>query len=131
MNEKQGRAVQLFLSGCNCCQAVAAVFCGEYGISEEIVLRMGAAFGGGMRCGEVCGAVSGALMALGMKYGQTRPDDAASKETANAKTKEFMEAFEKRHGVCRCRDLLAGRYWKDVCGNFVADAVALLGEFGV
>lgn len=131
MNEKQEKAVELFFAGCNCCQAVASVFCDKYGIPQETVLRLGSTFGGGMRRKEVCGAVTGALMALGMKYGPTLPGDRETKAAVEAKTKEFMDEYEKRHGSYLCRDLLGDKYWKDVCGGFVAEAIALAEEFGV
>lgn len=131
MNERQKKAVELFFSGCNCCQAVAAVFCEKYDIPQTTVLRLGAAFGGGMRRKEVCGAVSGALMALGMKFGQDRVDDKEARALADAKTAEFMNEYEKRHGSYLCRDLLADKYWRNVCDGFVAGAVELAEEFGV
>ncbi len=131
MAKRQENAVELFFSGCNCCQAVAGVFCGDYGVPRETILRLGSAFGGGMRRKEVCGAVTGALMALGMKYGPDRPDDKERKEAANVKTAEFMAEFQKRYGSYLCRELLGDAYWRDVCGGFVAGAVSLLEEFGV
>lgn len=129
MDEKQEKAVDLFFTGCNCCQAVALAFCEAYGISEETMMRIGSTFGGGMRRKEVCGAVAGALVILGLKYGPSRRDDREGKETANARTVEFMTEFEKRHGSYLCRDLLKDSYWRDVCGGFVAGAVSLLEEF--
>lgn len=130
MEERGKRAVELFFSGCNCCQAVAAVFCRDYGIPEETVLRIASTFGGGMRRKEVCGAVTGALMVLGMLYGPDRRENTEAKEAANGKTIAFMAEFERRHGSYLCRDLLKDAYWKDVCGDYVAGAVSLLEEFG-
>lgn len=42
-------------------------------------------FGAGMCKGEVCGACTGALMALGLKYGQSEIEDLESRW----KTKEY------------------------------------------
>ncbi len=131
MDEKQQKAIDQFFNGFNCCQAVASAFASKYNIPEEAVLRISSPFGGGMRKKEVCGAVTGGLMALGMKYGQIRQDDKESKERINALTGEFMSEFAKRHGSYLCRDLLGDKYWRDVCGNLVASAIALAEEFGV
>lgn len=131
MNPRQQEAVDLFFSGCNCCQAVAAMFCADYGIPRETVLRLGSTFGGGMRKKEVCGAACGGLMALGMKYGMSAPGDKEQKEESNAKTIAFMEAFAERFGSYLCRDLLLeGQYWRDVCGKYVAESVTIAEELG-
>ena len=54
---------------------------------------------------KTCGAVTGAIMAIGCKY-YDRSDPAGSKEKAYAKTREFLESFEKRNGSSDCIDLL-------------------------
>ena len=92
-------AVQLFESGYVCSQAVFAAFSEDFGISKEHALKIGACFGSGMRKGEVCGACTGALMALGLKYGE-------SKSKSNEICEEFLEEFEKENGSYICRDLL-------------------------
>ena len=92
-------AVHLFESGYMCSQAVFAAFSQDYGISKEQALKIGACFGSGMRKAEVCGACTGALMALGLKYGE-------SKEKSNEVCEKFLEDFEKENGSYICRDLL-------------------------
>lgn len=129
MNAEEQKALDNFAAGCNCCQAVVAAAGGKYGVPEETLMRMGAAFGGGMRRGEVCGAVVGALMILGLRYGAESAGDAESKKTANARTGEFMTEYKKRHGSYLCRELLKSGSGKEACGRYVADAMALLGRF--
>jgi C_GCAxxG_C_C family probable redox protein len=106
--DKQKAAKELFNSGFNCAQAVFAVFDNDFGLKRETALKVSAAFGGGIcRTGNICGAVSGALMAIGMKYGQTdaaRPQD---KSNTYAKGKEFMDAFRAKNGSCECKNLLS------------------------
>lgn len=92
-------AVQLFEDGYLCSQAVFAVFSEEFGLSKEQALKIGACFGSGMRKGEVCGACSGALMALGLKYGESKPK-------CNEVCDEFLDEFKKENGSYLCRDLL-------------------------
>ncbi len=90
----------------HCSQAVLAAFAGELGLSEEQALKLGACFGGGMCKGEVCGACTGALMALGLKYGQSDVADIESKEKTNEITVKFLEQFKKENGSYICKELL-------------------------
>ncbi|WP_407422817.1 C-GCAxxG-C-C family protein [Methanobrevibacter sp.] len=52
-----------------------------------------------MRKGEVCGACTGALMALGLKYGD-------SKTKSNEVCEKFLDEFEKENRSYICRELL-------------------------
>ena len=92
-------AVQLFEKGYVCSQAVFAAFSPDLGLDKKQALKIGACFGSGMRKGEVCGACTGALMALGLKYGE-------SKEKSNEVCKRFLDEFEKENGSYICNDLL-------------------------
>ena len=103
---------------CNCCQAVIMCFAERYGLTEEQAYRLGAFFGGGMRCGEVCGAVTGALMVLGLEYG-----DAENRKTG--KSKEFLKAFKDTHGSILCRELLE-KNQKKMCPTFINYAAKYL-----
>ena len=93
------KAIQLFENGYVCSQAVFATFSQDLGLSEEQALKIGACFGSGMRKGEVCGACTGALMALGLKYGE-------SKTKSNEVCEKFLDEFEKENGSYICRELL-------------------------
>lgn len=97
--DRINEAVQLFEDGYRCSQAVFAAFSPEFGISKENALKIGACFGSGMRKGEVCGACTGALMALGLKYGESKAesDDACNR---------FLDEFSDENGSIICRDLL-------------------------
>ena len=92
-------AIQLFEDGYRCSQAVFAAFSDDYGLSREHALKIGACFGSGMRKGEVCGACTGALMALGLKYGE-------SKAQSDEACERFLDEFENENGSIICRDLL-------------------------
>lgn len=95
-----------FKNGFLCSQAVFAAFAVEEGLPEEQALKIGACFGSGMCKGEVCGALTGALMAIGLKYGQCRPGDLASRARCNALTNQMMDKFKEENGSCLCRELL-------------------------
>ncbi len=100
------RAVELFRSGFNCSQAVLTAFADEFGLDEELTLRLGAPLGSGARNGEICGAVSGALLVLGLKYGHSSADDTERKLHGYAMAEEFTKRFREINGSIVCRDLL-------------------------
>jgi len=105
---KADLALDCFKEGFNCSQAVVSAFAPELGLDRETALRVAAAFGGGMgRTGETCGAVSGALMAIGLRYGQSTPEDKQAKEKTYEIAREFLDRFGVLHEGCvKCRDLL-------------------------
>lgn len=92
-------AVRLFNNGYVCSQAVFAAFSPQLGLDKNQALKIGACFGSGMRKGEVCGACTGALMALGLKYGE-------SKAESNEACERFLDEFKKENGSYICNDLL-------------------------
>jgi len=74
-------AVETFLKGFSCSQAVLSAFCSSYGLDTNIALKISQPFGGGIaHLGQMCGAASGALMAIGLEHGRTRIEDDASKQ---------------------------------------------------
>ncbi len=91
----------------------------------------------------VCGAVTGALMAIGAMRGKALHDPEAKKQETYTLTREFCEAFIKKHGSLNCRDLLMGLNMRDPeenrkikeqgltethCTRYVADAVEITEE---
>jgi C_GCAxxG_C_C family probable redox protein len=74
-----------------------------------MALKMGCGLGAGMgRKEEVCGAVTGGILVIGSKYGRGENDDLTVTEATYTKTREFMDAFSKKHGTYICRQLLNG-----------------------
>lgn len=75
------KARDLFLSGCNCAQAVFGAFCDETGMDRETAMRLCSSMGAGMGgLREVCGAVSGAFLAAGLLLGDSGCDPQKKKE---------------------------------------------------
>lgn len=143
MSDCQQKALDCFLSGFNCAQAVFSACAPLLGLDEESALKVAGGFGGGMaRLQEVCGAVTGAFMLVGLKHGKTRPQDDEAKDRTYALVAELAERFSARHGALRCRDLLGidlnseeGKAaFRDQemhrlkCEKYVADAAALAEE---
>lgn len=100
------KAEELFKEKYHCSQAVLGAFAEELGISEKQALKLSGCFGAGMCKGEVCGACTGALMALGLKYGQSEIDDMDSRIKANTVTEQFLDSFVKENGSYLCKELL-------------------------
>ena len=134
---KPDDAVATFKAGFNCAQAVLAALGPDLGLTREQCLKAACAFGGGMaRTARTCGAVTGAMMAIGLKHGQTRLDDPEARKNAYKLTRELMQQFVARNKSLECRDLLgcdigteAGlkqamdmNFHKTVCPKFVKDA---------
>ena len=137
------QAAELFLSGYNCAQAVAAAFSEELGLTEQQAARMVSAFGGGMgRLREVCGAVSGMLFVLGTLYGYDTPGDDESKMVLYSQVQELAAKFREENGSIICRELLddppsdpkpsprtAEYYAIRPCAKFVLTAGDLVEQF--
>ncbi len=109
MKTKSDVAMEKFLAGYNCAQAVLYAYGPELGLDGETALKLATGLGAGMaRQGEVCGAITGGIMALGLKYGRGGQQDRSATEQTYQKTQELLAQFEQRHGSCLCRVLLGG-----------------------
>ena len=96
--DKQEYAVSLKHGGCNCAQAVLCAFAEETGLSEEVLMRLGAGFGVGMGCMEAtCGALVAAQMLMGLKEYAGRP--------VLRIARELHQAFTAACGASLCKDL--------------------------
>lgn len=124
MTTNHEKAVDLHNRGCNCGQAVLAVFAEKYGLGLADALRVAGGLGGGMRSGEVCGAASGAVMAIGLRHGAIEPEDQEQKQFCGKKTQEFMKAFKERFGAVCCRDLLKEN--GKICNKLIGETVDML-----
>jgi C_GCAxxG_C_C family probable redox protein len=109
MKTKNEAAMDKFLAGYNCAQAVLFAFGPDLGLDGETALRAATGFGAGMaRRGEVCGALTGGILVLGLKYGRGVRQDRSATEETYLKTRCLMAQFEQQHGSCLCRILLDG-----------------------
>ena len=129
------KAVHYYQDGYLCSQSVLAAYAEEYGLTEELAMKLGTCLGAGMRKGEVCGACTGALMVLGLMH-----DDPKNRKTAYENTKQFLNDFRDVNGSYLCNDLLGCdvrtpegvQYARDhhlfteFCPKMVASAVEIL-----
>jgi len=107
INQSREQALDAFLQGFSCAQAILSAYGTRFGLDRETALKVSGAFGAGMaRTGETCGAVTGALMVIGLKHAKMRKGDDDSRELAYAMAQEFMDTFRERNRSLLCRELL-------------------------
>lgn len=107
LEERIGKAVELFKSGFNCAQSVVTAFADMYGFTEEQALHMSASFGGGIgRMRMTCGAACGLFMLAGLEKCALEGKDRASKAENYALVQQLAEEFKKRNGTLVCAELL-------------------------
>ncbi len=139
--ERSEKAVSYFDNKFNCSQSVLAAFTGELGLTEDELLRVACAFGGGIGMQQhTCGAVTGAAMALGLKFGKGKNDSDDKKQLTYDKTIELFDLFTRLNGSTICRKLLNDLDMRDEkenaeinaqnlfhtnCRKYVADAVKI------
>lgn len=101
MSKYSDRAVELFMEGKNCSQAVFVAFAPDLGFSEETALAVSIGLGGGVgRMREVCGAVSGSAMLVGLKYPEL------DKTGVYEKVRMIIDEFKKTNHSIVCKELL-------------------------
>jgi C_GCAxxG_C_C family probable redox protein len=120
-------ADRLFHSGWNCAESTFQAICRQFR-EDEPPVHLLTALGGGMGCKTTCGAVSGAVVALGVAFGRTRPDE-AEKKIAGAKAHDLCKAFREEFHSLECWELIADfeneQERKRGCTRFVRSAASL------
>ena len=101
------KAVELFVEGYNCAQAVLLAFSDVTGLDDSFAAKMISSFGGGIgRLREVCGAVSGMAAVAGILYGYDSPTDDTAKMKHYELVQQLAAAFRQQAGSIICRELL-------------------------
>jgi C_GCAxxG_C_C family probable redox protein len=138
---KAEEADNQFEKGYSCAPSVLSTYSEQFGLEEELALKIACGFGGGIgRTGRTCGAVTGAVMVIGLKHGQADVTDEESRQETHELVKEFIDKFTALHGSVECRELIGydlsnpaefelARASSDVqrkCHGFVHDAACIL-----
>jgi C_GCAxxG_C_C family probable redox protein len=101
LSKYSDRAVELFMEGKNCSQAVFVAFATDLGLAEETALAISVGLGGGVgRMREVCGAVSGSAMLVGLRYPNL------DKTEVYEKVRLIIDEFKKTNRSIVCKELL-------------------------
>ena len=115
------RAVDFFMEGYGCCQAVVAAFADMYGLDEEMAKRLAAGFGGGVgRMRMMCGAVSGIVMLVGLECGQTDGDDREGKSACYKVVQELLAKSKEQNGSIICAEILGLKGYEKAQSSYVA-----------
>ena len=131
MEAKKEMAVERFMKGYNCCQAVACAYCEELGMRD--VFKMTEGFGSGMGgLKDTCGAVTG--MFLTISLANSAGDMENPKLTKADTYRKFREAaakFRDEMGSIYCRDLLTekGQQPLSCCIRCVECAAGIVDKF--
>lgn len=140
-SSRQVKAMDSFLNGYNCAQAVAVAFAKDIGMSEEEVLKAVSAFGGGFaRSRGLCGAVASMGFVAGVLTYDVNNNKA--KQDIYTLVSGYMKEFAEEFKTTNCGELLANvkiqnqgttpdernsSYYKErPCLRFVAKAVEIL-----
>ena len=103
-------AVNLFLNGANCSQAVFAAFGDITGIDQKTSFRIASSFGGGIsRLRETCGACLGMCLAAGTIFGYDDIGDHSAKAQHYATIQMLVKRFAELNGSYTCREILGSQ----------------------
>lgn len=140
---KPEKAEQLYKEGYLCSQSVFAAFCKDYGLDEQIGLKLSKFLGFGyLFRGDLCGAVSAAVMLYSLKYASSETYSDTGDDVFYHLAKEHMKKFEQKHGSCLCCELLGESvstaegienirekgYFNSRCPSYVKDSAEILDE---
>ncbi|MFH1135473.1 MAG: C-GCAxxG-C-C family protein [Pseudomonadota bacterium] len=140
--DRVNKADDLFRQGFSCSQAVLAGFGDVTGLEFDQAVKLGRAFGSGMRRDGFCGALIGAALVLGFKE-KSRDNEREARYAAYDYFRTLADRFEQAHGSAKCRELLGGvdlataagqaqaveaELFTTLCPRFVHTAAGLLEE---
>lgn len=124
MNRKEEARERKLSGRYSCTQAVCTTYHEAAGVSEEMMMGCGAAFGSGMGCLEgTCGAIVGTGIVLGMYHKGDRVK-------ATQGMRRIMKKFQARNDATVCKVLKGVGTGKVLraCDDCVADAAEFLEE---
>ena len=123
LDERVNRAVDNFMAGYGCCQAVVAAFADLYGVDDTLAKRLAAGFGGGVgRMRMMCGAVSGIVILVGLDCGQTEGSDREGKSACYKVVQELLEKSKQENGSIICAEILGIQGHEKASSSYVASA---------
>lgn len=115
------RAVDNFMQGYGCCQAVVAAFADLYGIEDTMAKRIAAGFGGGVgRMRMMCGAVSAMVILAGLDCGQTEGADRDGKSACYRVVQQLVNRSKELNGSVICAELLGLDGYQRAHSSYVA-----------
>lgn len=104
MNKEQ--VIEMFKEGLDCGQVITLAIAEDIGLDKELALKSTAPFGGGVFEADICGSYVGGLIALGFKYGHSKPGDMETKGQMISKIFQYKEKFNQLHQSHTCAGIL-------------------------
>ena len=132
MESRINLALEKFMNGYNCSQAVVCTYCDLFGMDEKTAFRISEGFGAGMGgLQDTCGAVTGMFMVASLKNSDGALENGSSKKETYPLIKEMADEFKEINSSTICRDLLKrdGSSRKRSCAGCVEDACKLIEKY--
>ncbi|MDA3901374.1 MAG: C-GCAxxG-C-C family protein [Spirochaetes bacterium] len=137
LSPRVNHALELFDRGYACSQSIVLAFADIFNLNERHAALISSNFGGGMgRLRRTCGALTGAYMVLGLKFGNSSPDDMETKLNGYRTVRKLTEQFEAIHSTSICKDLITNhatqeqikerKHHKFICRKVIEDSARLL-----
>jgi C_GCAxxG_C_C family probable redox protein len=100
-------ALESFLAGNSCAQAILDAYCSRVNIDKNTALKLGAGLGGGVgRTQNICGAINAGAIILGLHHSTGISSDNDSKEKTSEIVGRFVLECEAILGSIQCKELL-------------------------
>lgn len=132
MESRAEQAVEKYLKGYNCAQAVACTYCGLFGADEKVMFQAAEGLGRGMAgtFEGTCGAVAGACVLAGLKTSTANFEKPDSKMKTYGLAKEIIRRFKEKNQTISCHELKGIDTKKVICScpDCVRDAARLVEE---
>jgi C_GCAxxG_C_C family probable redox protein len=88
----------------NCCESVLLALKDYVGSDSSAFPKVGTAIGAGVSLnGLLCGSVSSVVMAIGLKYGRSSPEE--NPKPAWDMADKYVSEFKEKFGAVNCREL--------------------------
>jgi len=88
----------------NCCESVLLALKDHLGAGADVIPKIGTGIGAGVSLnGLLCGAVSSVVLAIGIKYGRTSPEECP--QPVWNMVDEYVAEFADKFGYVNCKQL--------------------------
>ena len=89
--------------GFSCSESIFRAVATKYGESEQLV-RLATPFSGGMGQGDLCGFLAGGVLAIGLLFGRTKPEENAEKGRCVSLASEYYKWWKSNFPL-HCSDI--------------------------
>ena len=88
----------------NCCESVLLTLKNYLDVDPKLLSKIGTVIGAGVTLnGLLCGSVSSVMIAIGIKYGRTNPEE--NPQPVWSMADKYVSEFKKKFGAVNCRQL--------------------------